>query len=218
MSGAYLLNVINDILDMSKIEAGRLELSIEPVELGAMVNEAVRILQPNVSEKAIGVDNGLEEGLTLLADRRAIKQILLNLLANAVKFTPEGGRVAVSSRKREDGLELIISDTGIGIAREDIGRLGQAFVQVENQFTKTHKGSGLGLAIARSLLEMHEGQMSIQSQVGVGTTVTVFFPSKLLLTGEVARMGHEAAEAGQAVDEAGEIGAENTEDKPGKGA
>ncbi len=114
----------------------------------------------------------------LQADRRAVKQILLNLLANSVKFTPENGEVRVSARKAGAFAELKITDNGIGISKKDIDRLAKPFVQVENQFTKTHKGSGLGLAIARSLSELHGGYMEIESEVGKGTEVTIKLPLK----------------------------------------
>ncbi|WP_244953731.1 MULTISPECIES: ATP-binding protein [Stappia] len=189
-SGRYLLNVINDILDMSKIEAGRMELKREAVNLGAIVTDVTRIISAAAAEKAISVTSETEEGLTLSADRRAVKQVLLNLLANAVKFTPDNGSVTLAATHgRMDGTNAVviaISDTGIGIRESDISRLAKPFVQVENQFTKTHKGSGLGLAIAQSLVKMHGGTMEIRSSVGKGTTVTVTLPVE-------ARMASKAA-------------------------
>ena len=179
-SGRYLLNVINDILDMSKIEAGRMELKREAVNLGAIVTDVTRIISAAAAEKTISVTCETEEGLALSADRRAVKQVLLNLLANAVKFTPDNGSVTLAATHgRMDGANAVviaISDTGIGIRESDITRLAKPFVQVENQFTKTHKGSGLGLAIAQSLVKMHGGTMEIRSSVGKGTTVTVTLP------------------------------------------
>lgn len=179
-SGRYLLNVINDILDMSKIEAGRMELKRETVDLCAIVTDVTRIISAAAAEKAISVTCETEEALTLSADRRAMKQVLLNLLANAVKFTPDGGSVTLAATRAgpggQDGVTIAISDTGIGIKDSDIARLAKPFVQVENQFTKTHKGSGLGLAIAQSLVKLHGGTMEIRSAVGKGTTVTVTMP------------------------------------------
>lgn len=177
-SGNYLLNVINDILDMSKIEAGRIELSVEDVQVQQIVDDAARIISATASEKNIKVISENLPHMNLRADRRAVKQILLNLLANSVKFTPDNGQVRVSARKVGAFAELKISDTGIGIAKKDIDRLAKPFVQVENQFTKSHKGSGLGLAIARSLSELHGGYMEISSEVGKGTDVTVRLPLK----------------------------------------
>jgi two-component system cell cycle sensor histidine kinase PleC len=172
-SGNYLLGVINDILDMSRIEAGQLDLSVEAVDVEEVVGEATRIMGASASEKGILVAAGITPSLKLNVDRRAMKQILLNLLSNAVKFTPQGGRVTVRARAEHGGIVLAVEDTGIGIPKKEISRLGQPFVQVENQFTKSHKGSGLGLAIARSLIHLHGGRMEIQSEVGVGTVVTV---------------------------------------------
>lgn len=178
-SGRYLLNVINDILDMSKIEAGRMDLKREEVDLVAMVSDVSRIISATAAEKSIAVESETAEGLTLSGDRRAVKQVLLNLLSNAVKFTPDGGKVRISanrSREKDEAVEIVIKDTGIGIKDADIARLAKPFVQVENQFTKTHKGSGLGLAIAQSLVRLHGGTMTIRSKVGEGTAVTVRLP------------------------------------------
>ena len=174
-SGNYLLGVINDILDMSRIEAGQIDLSVEAIDLEEVVSEAARIMSPTASEKDIEVVSAVSQ-LKMNVDRRAMKQILLNLLSNAVKFTPQSGRVTVRARSDQDGVAVSVEDTGIGIPKKEILRLGQPFVQVENQFTKSHKGSGLGLAIARSLVQLHGGRMDIQSEVGVGTVITVHLP------------------------------------------
>jgi len=109
----------------------------------------------------------------IVADKRALKQVFINLLSNAVKFTPEGGQVRVSITKSKDGAKIIIADTGIGIPSNDIEKLGRPFEQVENQFTKSKGGSGLGLAISKSLVDLHNGSLTISSVVGVGTTITV---------------------------------------------
>ena len=179
-SGMFLLNVINDILDMSKIEAGRMELAAESVPLDEILAEAGRIIAHAADEKALRLDPSVAPGLVVTGDRRAMKQVVLNLLSNAVKFTPEGGRVTLEARRRdEDGaVTIAIVDTGIGIPPDHIASLGRPFVQVENQFTKSHKGSGLGLAIARSLVELQGGHMAITSTEGVGTTVTLTFPRR----------------------------------------
>ena len=112
----------------------------------------------------------------MIADRRAIKQIIINLLSNAVKFTPDGGKVTVRSRLRRDSIMLMIADTGIGIAPQSLQRLGRPFEQVESQLTKIYHGSGLGLAIARSLTDLHGGTMRLRSKLGVGTVVLVSLP------------------------------------------
>ncbi|MEM8856422.1 MAG: ATP-binding protein, partial [Pseudomonadota bacterium] len=175
-SGTYLLGVINDILDMSRIEAGQVDLSVETVDLAELFTEATRIMTPTSAEKNITLASAISEGMRIDVDRRAMKQILLNLMSNAVKFTPHDGCVTTRARLERDFVVVAVEDNGIGIPQRELDRLGQPFVQVENQFTKTHQGSGLGLAIARSLTELHRGKMDIQSEVGKGTTVTVRLP------------------------------------------
>jgi two-component system cell cycle sensor histidine kinase PleC len=175
-SGKFLLNVINDILDMSKIEAGRMEIQPEVIDLAELTAEAIRLIEPQAAEKAIAISTAFDDALVIAADRRALKQVTLNLLSNAVKFTPHGGRIVVKAQAQGDDVTLAIEDTGIGIPADEIRRLGQPFVQVANQFTKTHKGSGLGLAIARSLVELHGGAMKIWSTEGVGTIISVRLP------------------------------------------
>jgi two-component system cell cycle sensor histidine kinase PleC len=175
-SGQFLLDVINDILDMSKIEAGRTELELEDVDMRAVIDEALRIVSPRAAESGIALSVECSRGLTLKADKRSIKQVLLNLMANAVKFTPEGGTVTVTASRKKDAMVLSIADTGIGIPARDIEKLGRPFAQVENQFTKTRGGSGLGLAISRSLAELHGGSLKITSVLNKGTTVTVSLP------------------------------------------
>lgn len=176
-SGNFLLNVINDILDMSKIEAGRLELHLADVDLGEILTEAKRVLSFQAEEKHLNMTVECPEAVALRADRRALKQIALNLLSNAVKFTPEGGLVTLGARVEAASVSVSIRDTGIGIPPEQIRQLGRPFVQVANQFTKQHRGSGLGLAIARSLIELHGGRMTIASTPGEGTTVTFTLPT-----------------------------------------
>ncbi|MGQ3672866.1 ATP-binding protein [Xanthobacter sp. TB0136] len=175
-SGKYLLDVINDILDMSKIEAGRMQLEVEDVALNDIIADAMRVTAVNANVKGIAMTDDADEQINIRGDRRALKQILLNLLSNAVKFTPEGGNIAVKARVKGDTAVIAIVDSGIGIAREALARLGRPFEQVESQFTKTHQGSGLGLAIAKSLVELHGGTMRIRSEVGEGTAVVVRLP------------------------------------------
>ncbi|MBV5263143.1 ATP-binding protein [Pinisolibacter aquiterrae] len=176
-SGMFLLNVINDILDMSKIEAGRMELAHEQVPLDEILAEAGRIISHAAEQRHLVVTPEVEPGLSFTGDRRAIKQVVLNLLSNAVKFTPEGGHVGLTAKHVDGAITIAIVDTGIGIPADHITSLGRPFVQVENQFTKSHKGSGLGLAIARSLVELQGGRMTIASTPDVGTTVTLTFAS-----------------------------------------
>ncbi|WP_279477855.1 PAS domain-containing sensor histidine kinase [Aureimonas sp. SK2] len=175
-SGHYLLKLINDILDMSKIEAGRLVLAHEEIDLPAIVAEAIRIVEVPAHSKSLAIGVAIPDALPLMGDRRATKQIMLNLLANAVKFTAPGGEVRVRTRLRGQHAVITIVDNGIGIPREALKSLGKPFEQVENELTRTHKGTGLGLAIARSLIELQGGTMSITSRPGRGTAVSFRLP------------------------------------------
>jgi two-component system cell cycle sensor histidine kinase PleC len=175
-SGHYLLEVINDILDMSKIEAGRMKLDMEPLDLSKTLAESLRVVSGRADDKNLLLDADIEGTISVVADRRAIKQIIVNLLSNAVKFTPDGGKVVVRSRELSDSILLMIADTGIGIAPQSLARLGRPFEQVESQLTKTYHGSGLGLAIARSLTNLHGGSMRLRSRLGAGTVVCVSLP------------------------------------------
>ncbi len=175
-SGQFLLEVINDILDMSKIEAGRMKLDLEDIELDRILTEAMRVVSSRAEDKRVELSAEIAPSLFFKADRRALKQIALNLLSNAVKFTPEGGRVTVGGRLSGGAITVAIQDTGIGIEKEALKKLGRPFEQVESQLTKSHQGSGLGLAIAKSLVELHGGAMRIRSAPGKGTLVVVRLP------------------------------------------
>jgi two-component system cell cycle sensor histidine kinase PleC len=177
-SGQYLLDVINDILDMSKIEAGGIRLVPESVELYPLLADCLRVVSTRAGEKNLSLNADVDSAIHLDADRRAIKQIALNLLSNAVKFTPDGGTVTVRGRLRAGAVIIAIEDNGIGIPREALRKLGRPFEQVESQLTKRHQGSGLGLAIAKSLVEMHGGAMRIRSKLGQGTMVVVRLPAE----------------------------------------
>jgi two-component system, cell cycle sensor histidine kinase PleC len=188
-SGQYLLEVINDILDMSKIEAGRMALAPESLNLGEIIAETMRVVQQTARERNIRLETHGNPGLELQGDRRALKQVLINLLSNAVKFTPVGGQVSLRTYRYRGSVRLAISDTGVGIPRHEIAKLGRPFEQVENQFTKGHKGTGLGLAISRSIIELHGGRLEIKSRLGEGTTVTCILPA----TQETRNLDSEAA-------------------------
>lgn len=195
-SGEYLLGVINDILDMSKIEAGHMQLDFETVNLHEILHEALRIVGFQAEEAGITVSDRISDKIVLDADRRAMKQILLNLLSNAVKFSESGGRISVRARVVSEAVIISIEDTGVGISKEDLRRLGRPFEQVQNQFTKSHKGSGLGLAISRSLTELHGGAMKIRSNVGSGTIVSIRLPlrqknAKSIITGKAEKPAHK---------------------------
>ena len=175
-SGQYLLDVINDILDMSKIEAGRMRLDFEDIELDHLLADAVRVVSARAFDKKLAVDAKIDPELRLHADRRALKQVVLNLLSNAVKFTPDQGQIQIRGRRAEGCAVIAIVDSGIGIAPDALTKLGRPFEQVESQHTKTYQGSGLGLAIAKSLVELHGGTMRIRSRIGRGTIVQVRLP------------------------------------------
>ena len=176
-SGGHLLELINSVLDMSKIEAGKFELSEELFDLEETAQSAVRFLK--IAAERTGVDLTLDvaPGARLVfGDRRAIKQILVNLLSNGVKYTPAGGHVAVTARAAGSGIEIVVRDTGTGISEADLQRLGKPFEQVENVQTRAKEGTGLGLALVKALAQMHGGTALLESVLGEGTTVTVRLP------------------------------------------
>lgn len=175
-SGEHLLALINDILDMSKIEAGKMQLQKEPVDPATIIEQCLRIVRGRADEKEIRLQVDIDESPEIEADPRALKQVILNLTSNAVKFTPEGGRITVRTFTTADGVAIQVADTGIGIAKDDLPRLGRPFEQIESQHSKSHQGSGLGLALSKSLVEMHGGSLSIESDLGEGTTVTFVMP------------------------------------------
>ena len=177
-SGAFLLEVINDILDMSKIEAGRMTLDVSNVDVADIVEDSMKVVSQAAAERDITLERHGPKHLAIEADRRALKQVFLNLLSNAVKFTRDSGRVDVHLSRIRGQVKISIKDTGIGIAEVDIAKLGRPFEQVENQFSKSHQGSGLGLAISRALIELHGGSVQIKSREGQGTTVTCILPSR----------------------------------------
>jgi len=175
-SGEYLLDVINDILDMSKIEAGGIRLTPEEIDLDSVLADCMRVVLQRANEKHLTLQSRVAPAIGLKADRRSLKQITLNLLSNAVKFTPDGGAVSVRGHVRAGKVTIAIEDSGIGIPKDALHKLGRPFEQVESQLTKRHQGSGLGLAIAKSLTELHGGAMRIHSRLGKGTMVVVRLP------------------------------------------
>ena len=191
-SGAYLLEVINDILDMSKIEAGRMSLDVSNVDVADIIEDSMKVVSQAAADRDITVERHGPAHLAIEADRRALKQVFLNLLANAVKFTRDGGRVDVHVSRIRGQVKIAIKDTGIGIADTDITKLGRPFEQVENQFSKSHQGSGLGLAISRALIELHGGSLQIKSREGQGTTVSCILPSRAAAPADEAPIAKSA--------------------------
>jgi two-component system cell cycle sensor histidine kinase PleC len=185
-SGQYLLNIINDVLQMSNIEAGRTRLELTEIALEHVLEESLGAISSQAQQKYLLIKSRIQPGLIIQGDRRAAKQIVLNLLSNAMKFTPSGGSVNVRGRVTTKSIIFTIADSGIGITKDAIAKLGRPFEQVESQLTKSHQGSGLGLAIARSLIEMHGGRMNIRSILGKGTILVVRFPNVQKFTRERA--------------------------------
>lgn len=176
-SGEYLLSVINDILDMSRIEAGRTSLKKQPLEVHASIQRAIKLVSEQIRGKSLAISVDVNpEDIVVPADERALHQILVNLLQNATKFTSEGGCITVRTRQAGKAVNIYVEDNGIGIPAHALQKLGRPFEQVETEFSKSYKGSGLGLAIARSLTELHGGSLRIKSQEGVGTIVLVHLP------------------------------------------
>ncbi|GAB6844079.1 two-component system cell cycle sensor histidine kinase PleC [Methylorubrum rhodinum] len=175
-SGTYLLSVIDDILHMSRIEAKRVKLVPREIALDAAISATVMMVAKEAAGKAVTIRMDVPSHLRVFADERALQQILLNIVQNAVKFTPEGGRVGLRGRACGGFLHLFVADTGIGIPKSAIAKLGRPFEQVETNLTRSYKGSGLGLAIARSTAELHGGSVRIRSEEGQGTIVLVRLP------------------------------------------
>ncbi|WP_336487807.1 PAS domain-containing sensor histidine kinase [Methylobacterium nigriterrae] len=176
-SGNYLLSVIDDILNMSRIEAQRVRLVRRELPVEAAVRNALKLVAEAARAKSLTLTLDLRPDMRVLADERAFHQILVNLMQNAVKFTQADGRVMVRARAAGDQIHLFIEDSGIGIPKSALAKLGAPFAQVETNLTRSHKGSGLGLAIARSMAELHGGSLRIRSEEGLGTIVLVRLPT-----------------------------------------
>jgi len=175
-SGHHLLALINDILDMAKIEAGKHSLHLEMVDLSGVAEEAVRLMRNRADDGGLIVSLDMPDLPRVEADHRAVKQVILNLLSNSIKFTPRGGQVRIAARAVGEVVQISVMDTGIGISKEDLERLAQPFQQVEHQHAKTQHGTGLGLALSKSLIELHEGRFDMASEPGRGTTVSFTLP------------------------------------------
>lgn len=176
-SGRHLLDLIGDVLDMSKIEAERYELTMDRFDAGEVVGICIKLLRQRAEDAGVTLETDLpEDAIAVEADRKALRQILLNLLSNAIKFTPPGGAVVAMARREGSDLIVAVGDSGVGIAQEEVRELGQRFRQASNSSESSERGSGLGLSLVRSLAELHGGTMSIESRIHEGTTVTVRLP------------------------------------------
>jgi len=190
-SAQHLLNIINDILDLSRIEAGKLKLFEVAVDLGGAAQATARLVGERAADSGVRVGLDIDPRLPpLWGDERLIKQILLNLLTNAVKFTPRGGNVTVRAARETDGrLSLSVADTGIGIAEADLARVMEPFGQADGSLRRRYEGTGLGLPLVRSFVELHGAAFTLKSQVGTGTTATVVFPSVRTMAEPTAAAG-----------------------------
>ncbi len=176
-SGSLLLDLINDLLDMSKIEAGKYELHLEDFQVNEPIDAALQMLSSRAAERSLVLRSDVQpEKLSIRADRRVVKQVLLNLLSNAVKFSNTGGRIDVRAIKEPDAMVLSVEDNGIGIPPEFLSRIAKPFEQASNDPARTHGGSGLGLALVKSLVALHGGEFGVESTLGKGTRVTVKLP------------------------------------------
>ncbi len=185
-SGHHLLGLINDILDVSKIEAGTVELYEEEFDPAGIVRSCLSLVKGQARSQGIALVAELPDRLLpLYADQRILKQIILNLLSNAIKFTPEGGKVTLNMWSRPStGHVLQVIDTGIGVALNDIPKILKPFIQIENALSRKHQGTGLGLPLCKSLIELHGGYLDFQSELGVGSTVTIRFPKERVVSAE----------------------------------
>jgi signal transduction histidine kinase len=180
-SGQHLLSLINEILDLSKVEAGRMELEPSTFDLPLAIDNARTFVRERAVKHGIALDVDVDERLgEYVGDERKIKQILLNLLSNAVKFTPEGGRISITANKTENGAEISVSDTGIGIAPEDQPKIFEEFRQVGSDSMHKTEGTGLGLTLAKKFVELHGGKIWVESEVGKGSTFSFTLPDKTI--------------------------------------
>jgi len=176
-SGQHLLDLINDVLNMARIESGKLELDRVPVDTALLIGEVVRTVEPRAKEAGIEIRVNTPDLPRVFVDKRTIKQVLLNLMSNAVKFNTDAGVVTVEARREEGGVSVWIHDTGIGIAELDLPRVVKPFERVEPaSLGRRRGGMGLGLAVSNALIEMNGGRLEIESEVGVGTSVSFTLP------------------------------------------
>jgi len=175
-SGTHLLSLINDILDLSKIEAGRMELELTDFDLPTAIENALMLVRERAGRRSIALHTKIDNQIgQIRADERKVRQVVLNLLSNAIKFTPEGGRINVGAVSKDGSVEISVSDTGIGIAPEDQEKVFEEFRQVGTAAKKI-EGTGLGLTLCRKFVELHGGRIWVKSQEGVGSTFTFTIP------------------------------------------
>jgi signal transduction histidine kinase len=177
-SGRHLLDLINDILDLSKLEAGKMALHEADVALRTVIDDCVTLVRDQAERGSIVLVTEVEPSLPRLrCDERALKQVLLNFLSNAIKFTPRGGEVRMTVRRASGGIAIAVSDSGIGMNEDEVAVALAAFGQIDSKLARKHQGTGLGLPIAKSLIELHEGTLMVKSAPRAGTTLTALFPA-----------------------------------------
>jgi signal transduction histidine kinase len=178
-SGRHLLSLINDILDLSKVEAGRMELDLTRFDLPSALGNVLTLINERAVRGQVTVELNVDEQLgTFVGDERKVRQIMLNLLSNAVKFTPAGGRVEVTAVGLNGMVEITVSDTGVGIAPEDQATVFEEFRQVGSDYARKREGTGLGLALVKRFVELHGGTIWVKSQVGQGSAFTFTLPER----------------------------------------
>ena len=196
--GTHLLALINDILDLSRLDAGQADLAEEDLSAADLAEEdlsaadligaTLRMMQGQAAEADVSIDREIEARLPMIrADKRRVQQVLINLVSNAVKFTSAGGKIEVRALRVGDEIGMSVTDTGIGIAAEDIPKAFELFRQIDSQLSRKYEGTGLGLPLARQLMELHCGRLVLESEVNVGTTVTIYFPSERVVEAEAAK-------------------------------
>jgi signal transduction histidine kinase len=177
-SGKHLLTIINDILDISKIEAGEMEINCESISLKDVVDEVALTLNPLISKNCQILDISKMEDVTTIADRNKIRQILVNLVGNSIKFTPAEGYIEISSFTKDETINICVKDTGIGIPPEDVKKLFEPFKQLDSALSRKFDGTGLGLSLVKKLTEMHGGTVTVESEINKGSTFKVSLPLK----------------------------------------
>jgi signal transduction histidine kinase len=182
-SGKYLLALINDILNLSKLEAGQMALDETELDVQAIIDASAKFVETQARKAGVYLTVNVAGELPWVwADERRLQQVLINLLSNAVKFTPRGGRICISAGVSDNGLAIAVSDTGIGMSPADIPKALAPFGQIESAVSRKHEGTGLGLPLAKQLAELHGGSFAIESAVGAGTTVTILLPPERMIT------------------------------------
>ena len=186
-SGRHLLDVINDILDIAKLQSGKAELNRQPVRVGELIEDSLRMMGAQAKAGEIEITCAIEPDIPIIeADTTRLRQLFLNLLSNAVKFTPAGGRVTVAAGRCSEGIRVSVADTGIGMAAKDIPKALEPFSQIDSSITRKYGGTGLGLPLSKLFAELHGGRLAIDSAPGCGTTVTVFLPAPAALAPPLA--------------------------------